>query len=249
MADLMNPGGGLTKSKLELATAVESEVSQSKTFYAGDKNLKTGTLVERGTAQNAGGIGSGGSGSSAYIAFNKIPEGIYRANGTDWGPEIRAITTDVIDYVASNYSWQTMKHVAEDLQFLQFSNSANDTCSWLGRSCSRSSSAKAIWGFCINSDGMMGWICLSLSSSGANLTSTSNYGESTKASFSADGRTIYASIMEHRFGAPYDDNMSLSIGGSSKTVRPYMAIPVQNGNSLSTNTLTAFVRLLDAPWA
>lgn len=96
---LQSASGGLTKSKLELATAVESEVSQGKTFYAGDKNLKTGTLVERGTAQNAGGIGSGGSGSSAYIAFNKIPEGIYRANGTDWGPEIRALRTDVVPQI------------------------------------------------------------------------------------------------------------------------------------------------------
>lgn len=97
---LQSASGGLTKSKLELATAVESEVSQGKTFYAGgSKDLKTGTLVERGTAQNAGGIGSGGSGSSAYIAFNRIPEGIYRANGTDWGPEIRALRTDVVPQI------------------------------------------------------------------------------------------------------------------------------------------------------
>lgn len=96
---LQSASGGLTKRKLELATAVESEVSQGKTFYARDKTLKTGTLVERGTAQNAGGIGSGGSGSSAYIAFNKIPEGIYRANGTDWGPEIRALRTDVVPQI------------------------------------------------------------------------------------------------------------------------------------------------------
>lgn len=96
---LQSASGGLTKSKLELATAVESEVSQGKTFYARDKTLKTGTLVERGTAQNAGGIGSGGSGSSAYIAFNRIPEGIYRANGTDWGPEIRALRTDVVPQI------------------------------------------------------------------------------------------------------------------------------------------------------
>ena len=107
---LQSASGGLTKSKLEQATAVESEVSQGKTFYAGgSKDLKTGTLVERGTAQNAGGIGSGGSGSSAYIAFNKIPEGIYRANGTGWGPEIRASSVDVMNQAlkptsAGNYS-------------------------------------------------------------------------------------------------------------------------------------------------
>ncbi len=94
---LMTASSGLTNRKLALATAVESEVSQGKTFYAGDKNLKTGTLVERGTDQYAGGIGSGGSGSSAYIAFNKIPEGIYRANDTSWGPEIRASSVDVMN--------------------------------------------------------------------------------------------------------------------------------------------------------
>ena len=36
-------GGGLTKAKLALATAEEDEVFQGKTFYAGDKTLKTGT--------------------------------------------------------------------------------------------------------------------------------------------------------------------------------------------------------------
>ena len=56
-------------------------------------------MVERGTSQNAGGIGSGGSGSSAYIALNRIPEGIYRANGTDWGPEIRANRLELVSYL------------------------------------------------------------------------------------------------------------------------------------------------------
>lgn len=35
-------GGGLTKAKLALATATENEVFVGKTFYAGDKLLKTG---------------------------------------------------------------------------------------------------------------------------------------------------------------------------------------------------------------
>lgn len=35
-------GGGLTKAKLALATATENEVFVGKTFYAGDKVLKTG---------------------------------------------------------------------------------------------------------------------------------------------------------------------------------------------------------------
>lgn len=36
-------GGGLTNAKLALATALVSDVAQGKTFYAGDKTLKTGT--------------------------------------------------------------------------------------------------------------------------------------------------------------------------------------------------------------
>lgn len=106
---LMTASGGLTKRKLALATATPDKVSADVTYYAGDKMMKTGTLVERGTNQNAGGIGSGGNGSSAYIAFNRIPEGIYRANGTNWGPEIRASSVDVMNQAlvptsAGNYS-------------------------------------------------------------------------------------------------------------------------------------------------
>lgn len=38
-----NSGGGLSNSKLALATAVPSDVALGKTFYAGNKELKTGT--------------------------------------------------------------------------------------------------------------------------------------------------------------------------------------------------------------
>lgn len=48
MADLMNPGGGLTNSKLLLADANPRDVVSPKKFYSnGDKNLKTGTITER----------------------------------------------------------------------------------------------------------------------------------------------------------------------------------------------------------
>lgn len=100
MADLMIPGGGLTKNKLLLANANPSDVSSGKGFYSnGSKELQTGTLVERGTSQYAGGIGSGGSGSSAYIALNKIPEGIYRSNGESWAPEIRIDRLELVSYL------------------------------------------------------------------------------------------------------------------------------------------------------
>ena len=38
-------GGGLSNSKLALATATAADVAEGKTFYAGNKTLKTGTLV------------------------------------------------------------------------------------------------------------------------------------------------------------------------------------------------------------
>ena len=38
-------GGGLSNSKLALANATAADVAEGKTFYAGDKTLKTGTLV------------------------------------------------------------------------------------------------------------------------------------------------------------------------------------------------------------
>ena len=42
-SNLLNELPGLTKSKLTLATATENDVVTGKTFYSGDKTLKTGT--------------------------------------------------------------------------------------------------------------------------------------------------------------------------------------------------------------
>ena len=90
-------GGGVGLSRLALANATADLVSNGRTFYAGDKTLKTGTVMERGQYQYAGGIGGGGSGSDAYVSFTDIPEGIYRKNGNTWAPEIRADKQDVIE--------------------------------------------------------------------------------------------------------------------------------------------------------
>ncbi len=46
--NLLEPITGLSITKLEKATATSSDVISGKTFYAGDKNLKTGTMVNRG---------------------------------------------------------------------------------------------------------------------------------------------------------------------------------------------------------
>lgn len=55
---LMDAGGGLTTSKLTLANAAEGEVLSGKTFYAEEKELRTGTMPNNGawgTTINAGG--------------------------------------------------------------------------------------------------------------------------------------------------------------------------------------------------
>ena len=45
---MMSSGGGLSKSKLESATAQENEVLAGETFYSGSKDIKTGSMINRG---------------------------------------------------------------------------------------------------------------------------------------------------------------------------------------------------------
>lgn len=42
--------GGLSNSKLKLATATAADVASGKTFYAGDKTIKTGTFIQHDIA-------------------------------------------------------------------------------------------------------------------------------------------------------------------------------------------------------
>lgn len=50
MADTMiSAGGGLSKTKLALATAAESDVLSGKRFYAGSKAIKEGKMPNRGS--------------------------------------------------------------------------------------------------------------------------------------------------------------------------------------------------------
>lgn len=120
---LMSASGGLTLGKLQLANAQESDVSSGKTFYSGDKLIKTGTLVERGQYQYAGGIGEG----SDYIALKRIPEGIYRANGSpDWAPEIRVKKTDLSKYMI-NGARRIARGAVNDNEYVGIDTTVTDT--------------------------------------------------------------------------------------------------------------------------
>lgn len=52
-----NGGGGLSNSKLALATADTGDVIAGKKFYSGDKSLKTGSILPRNTVGQNGTVG------------------------------------------------------------------------------------------------------------------------------------------------------------------------------------------------
>ncbi len=52
---LMGPATGLTNSKLAMADTTAGRVVKGDTFYAGDKNIKTGTMPNRALSPRAGG--------------------------------------------------------------------------------------------------------------------------------------------------------------------------------------------------
>lgn len=75
-------GGALSKGKLKLATATAADVASGKTFFAGDKTIKTGTLkgyatnpslsynasrAESATTSNTAPFHSNQSGASRYF--------------------------------------------------------------------------------------------------------------------------------------------------------------------------------------
>jgi hypothetical protein len=65
-------GGGLTKSKLSLATATPEQVFGGYTFYAGDKTLQTGTGLSEASTAEASDILSG---KTAYNSLGQLLTG------------------------------------------------------------------------------------------------------------------------------------------------------------------------------
>lgn len=89
---LQSASGGLTKSKLELATAVPGDVVAPATFYAGDKELKAGTLQEMSSITDSVSFAT----DSAKLYF-RIPHGAYRTDGVAGYPEITSDRRDIAE--------------------------------------------------------------------------------------------------------------------------------------------------------
>ena len=83
MADTMiSAGGGLSKMKLALANAAESNVLSGKRFYAGSKIIKEGKMPNRGswgTTINPGGVAT-------------IPSGFHDGSGQVTAVSLKAMT-------------------------------------------------------------------------------------------------------------------------------------------------------------
>lgn len=62
-----NGGGGLSNSKLALATADTGDVISGKKFYSGDKSLKTGAILPRNTVGQNGAVGASASFPSVAV--------------------------------------------------------------------------------------------------------------------------------------------------------------------------------------
>lgn len=82
---LITTGGGLTNLRLRKANTQPSDVIWGKTFYAGDKNLKTGTLDDRPAISDAISLSNDGP-SNLYARF---PKGAYRTAASGGYPEVR----------------------------------------------------------------------------------------------------------------------------------------------------------------
>lgn len=229
MADLMNPGGGLTKSKLLLANANPGDVVSPKKFYSnGNKKVQTGTLQEMSSITDFVSFAT----DSEKLYF-RIPHGAYRTDAVAGYPEIRVNRVELLLYTLNSL-----------LGTFYISTTPNDEIWYGGRGARRSSSAKAVWFANFGSSGYIGWACASFSSSGANLSSITSYGSSVKKSASGSlGHTVYYSYMAS--GLKERDSMRVTINGTTKYIRlTNSSVMMTDSGTLSSEIINMLEQLL-----
>ena len=90
--DLLQPGGGLTKSKLALADATAGDVLSGKKFYARDKVIKVGSMANNGAWSSS--LAPGGS--------VVVPQGYHNGGGR---VSAKALKTVTITMATSSMYW------------------------------------------------------------------------------------------------------------------------------------------------
>lgn len=83
-------GGGLGITKLAQATAEPGDVVSPKTFFAGNKALKTGSIADHDSVTEALSIAAGNTASI------RIPAGAYRKNASSGYPEVTLTRSQIL---------------------------------------------------------------------------------------------------------------------------------------------------------
>lgn len=85
---LLSPEYGLSNSKLEECNTSPSDVRSGKTFYSGDKNKKTGNLVDHGHITDVVSVVRATDQDLGDRAFIRIQPGVYTINASSGYPEV-----------------------------------------------------------------------------------------------------------------------------------------------------------------
>lgn len=104
--NLLNVSSGiLSSSNLADATATTGDVLSGKTFYSGDEDLKTGTMISRGSSTSAVSVSTSGS----NVTY-RINQGAYMLNGSSGYPEVYSSRSNVLTAMNLNFSsgWEVI---------------------------------------------------------------------------------------------------------------------------------------------
>ena len=104
--NLLNVSSGvLSSSNLANATATTGDVLSGKTFYSGDEDLKTGTMISRGSSTSAVSVSTSGS----NVTY-RINQGAYMLNGSSGYPEVYSSRSNVLTAMKLNFSsgWEVI---------------------------------------------------------------------------------------------------------------------------------------------
>lgn len=99
---LLSPEYGLSKSKLEECNASSSDVRSGKTFYSGDKNKKTGNLVDHGHITDVVSVVRATDQSLGDRAFIRIQPGVYTTLAGSGYPEVSIPFYDLISQLGAD---------------------------------------------------------------------------------------------------------------------------------------------------
>lgn len=94
--ELLSPEYGLSNARLQECNASSSDVRSGKTFYSGDKNKKTGNLVDHGSITDVVSVIRNTDPDLGDRAFIRIQPGIYTTNASSGYPEVSIPFYDMI---------------------------------------------------------------------------------------------------------------------------------------------------------